>query len=188
MNRGLVLAIAVAVVVLIIGAEFLPGLKYDPQDLSRWADLGRRLVLALALSVLVGLEREMHHKPAGMRTVTMVGLGSCLFTLAAVTFFPPDHLDAVSRVIQGIVTGIGFLGAGTIIKEQFHVEGLTTAATVWAVSAIGIAAGLGHLALAVMGTAAVLLVLIFLLKIEQKLPDRARCPIDRKDDPNSPAA
>ena len=105
-----------------------------------------------------------------MRTVTMVGVGACLFTLAGVAAFASaGDTNSMSRLIQGIVTGIGFLGAGTIIRENAHVEGLTTAATIWAVAGIGLACALGEYALAIIGTVAILLVLVALPVIERAM-------------------
>jgi putative Mg2+ transporter-C (MgtC) family protein len=157
--------LAVGLVVTVFDLVASPPLADAP-----WVASASRLLLALALSVAVGAERELRHKPAGLRTVTMVGLGSCLFTLAGTQLFvlAPDS-NAMSRLIQGIVTGIGFLGAGTIIREHEHVEGLTTAATVWAVAGVGLACGLGEFGLAIIGTAAILLVLVALPVIERAM-------------------
>jgi uncharacterized membrane protein YhiD involved in acid resistance len=124
-----------------------------------------RLVLALILAVIIGADRERHDKPAGLRTIAMVGVGGCLFGLLASIAFVGD---ASSRVVQGLVTGVGFLGAGTIIKERSRVEGLTTAATIWTVSGIGLAVGMGHQALAIMATIAVVFVLAVLKHFETR--------------------
>ena len=146
-------------------------LVYGPdQHAAPWQLWTARLLLALLLSLAVGAEREFRHKPAGLRTVTMVGVGSCLFTLAGVAAFSSaGDTTSMSRLIQGIVTGIGFLGAGTIIREHVHVEGLTTAATIWAVAAIGLTCALGEFPLAVIGTVTILLVLVALPAIEKLL-------------------
>src|SRR3989344_7887772 len=92
-----------------------------------------RLVFATLAGGLIGLEREIVHRPAGIRTHMLVSLGSALFVLVALDAFPND----VVRIIAGIATGIGFLGAGTIFKAKNDVHGLTTAASIWAVSAVG---------------------------------------------------
>jgi len=97
-----------------------------------------RLLVALVLGAIVGLERERQERAAGLRTVTMVSLGSCLFTIVGAYGF--SQTDP-SRVAAQIVTGIGFLGAGTIFLRKDLVRGLTTAATIWAVAAIGMASG-----------------------------------------------
>jgi putative Mg2+ transporter-C (MgtC) family protein len=114
-----------------------------------------RLVLAGVAAGILGAERETQDKPAGTRTFAVVGIGACLFTIGAEQAFAGE--DAVSRVVAQIVTGIGFLGAGTIIQVKERVEGLTTAAGIWAVAAIGIALGYGLYVLAI-GATVVLLV------------------------------
>jgi putative Mg2+ transporter-C (MgtC) family protein len=115
-----------------------------------------RLVLAGLAAGILGAERESADKPAGTRTFAVVGIGACLFTLGAEQAFGGAD-DPVSRVVAQIVTGIGFLGAGTIIQVKERVEGLTTAAGIWAVAAVGIAFGLGLYVLAI-GTTAILLI------------------------------
>src|SRR2546423_6491918 len=101
-------------------------------------DLMVRLLVALVLGAIIGLERERQERAAGLRTVTMVALGSCLFTVVGAFGF--SQTDP-SRVAAQIVTGIGFLGAGTIFLRKDLVRGMTTAATIWAVAAIGMGAG-----------------------------------------------
>lgn len=117
-----------------------------------------RPLLALVAGGLVGLERSFHGRAAGLRTYALVSFASALLVGIAQLLDPaPGAADTnVARVIQGIVTGIGFLGAGIIVKEGFTVRGLTTAASVWVVSAIGVAFGAGFL---LEGTAAVVLTL-----------------------------
>ncbi len=97
-----------------------------------------RLVAAAVVGGLIGLEREVVHKPAGVRTHMLVSLGSALFVLVAIQ----ELRYEAARIIAGIATGIGFLGAGTIFKAKSEVHGLTTAASIWAVSAVGLAIGL----------------------------------------------
>lgn len=108
-----------------------------------------RLILGFVLSGLVGLEREVSLKPAGLRTHILVGLGSTLFTVLSLQAFPGSD---PSRVAASIVVGIGFLGAGTIIKTKEKVIGLTTAATLWIVASIGVATGAGFYLLAIIAT------------------------------------
>ena len=115
-----------------------------------------RLVLAGVAAGILGAERESADKPAGTRTFAVVGIGACLFTIGAEQAFSGAD-DAVSRVTAQVVTGIGFLGAGTIIQVKERVEGLTTAAGIWAVAAVGIAFGHGLYVLAI-GTTVILLV------------------------------
>jgi len=100
-----------------------------------------RLLLSAIIAGIIGWEREHVHKPAGLRTHMLVAVGSTLITLVS--------LDAITggdpgRIAAGIVTGIGFLGAGTIFRDKNHIRGLTTAASVWAVSGLGIALGAGY--------------------------------------------
>jgi putative Mg2+ transporter-C (MgtC) family protein len=101
-----------------------------------------RLVLAAFLGAAVGLEREIHEHPAGMRTHLLVALGSAAFTILSIAAFPAPGADP-ARVAAQIVTGIGFLGAGAILKEGLSIHGLTTAASLWVAAAIGMAAGAG---------------------------------------------
>jgi|TARA_B100001964_G_C14262006_1_gene616177 putative Mg2+ transporter-C (MgtC) family protein len=115
-----------------------------------------RLVIAALAGGLVGFERKKVRKPAGIRTLMLVGMGAALFTVVSITAF--TDIDP-SKIIAGIVTGIGFLGAGTIFRAKDHVKGLTTAASMWAVAAIGITAGLGEYVLTAAATILVILIL-----------------------------
>lgn len=119
------------------------------------------MVLSTVLGTLVGWERQMGRKPAGLRTHTLVCLGSTMFVLMAphaVSSFGVSNLDP-TRIIHGVVTGVGFLGAGSILRQEGYVQGLTTAASVWMVAAIGVAVGVHAYALAVIGTVLALIVL-----------------------------
>ena len=107
-----------------------------------------RLLLAVVLGILVGVEREISHKPAGLRTHALVSLGACLFTVISIYYFNMDP----ARVAAGIVAGIGFIGGGSIIATKGQVQGITTAASLWCVAAIGLAAGVGAYVLAVVST------------------------------------
>ena len=131
-----------------------------------------RLVLTLVLSGLIGLERQVHHRDAGLRTHILVALGSCLIMLTSLYVFDiyKDQvaLDPV-RIAAGVVTGIGFLGAGTIIRETDGVRGLTTAASLWVVAGIGLAVGVGFIKMAAFTTLLVLVVLHFLRYVEVPL-------------------
>ncbi len=93
----------------------------------------------LGLGALVGLEREMHRKPAGLRTHMLVSMGACLFTIVSIDQFAVDP----ARVASGIVTGIGFIGAGCVMASKVKVKGLTTAATLWVTAAVGLSIGAG---------------------------------------------
>ncbi len=120
--------------------------------MSPWTILGR-LVLAGVCSGLIGYERETARKSAGLRTHTLVGVGAAVFSIASIIGFEgPDQ----SRIAAQIVTGIGFLGAGAIFREGAFVHGLTTAAGLWVVASLGMAAGAGSYWLAIIGGAVTL--------------------------------
>jgi putative Mg2+ transporter-C (MgtC) family protein len=119
-----------------------------PFDLSTDLAYAARLLVAAVLGALVGLEREIHEHPAGMRTHLLVSLGSAAFTVLSIAAFPAPGADP-ARIAAQIVTGVGFLGAGAILKEGATIRGLTTAASLWAVAAVGMAAGAGAWAVAV---------------------------------------
>lgn len=122
-----------------------------------------RLLLAVLLGGVLGIERQFHGRWAGVRTHMMVSLGAAIFTIAAIATAPNDS-NEVTRVIQGIAAGIGFLGAGTILKLSTEVEikGLTTASSIWLAAALGTVAGLGEYALAAAAGLISLLVLAIL--------------------------
>ncbi len=130
-------------------------------QLTPWheLDLVLRLIMASSIGALIGYERERAAKPAGFRTLLLVCLGATLFTIASGSGFGP--LSDPSRVAAGIVVGIGFLGAGTIIRGEEHVVGLTTAAAIWTVAAIGLAIGAGLYLIAWVTTGIVFFVLRF---------------------------
>jgi putative Mg2+ transporter-C (MgtC) family protein len=132
-----------------------------------------RVFAATILGAIVGFEREKAGKPAGLRTHILVCLGTAVVVLACSG--GRMGLDGLSRVIQGIVTGIGFIGAGSILKlsEERDIQGLTTAAGLWMTSAIGIAVGLGALGLALISTALTLIVLALVHVIEVRAAARA---------------
>jgi putative Mg2+ transporter-C (MgtC) family protein len=120
------------------------------------------MLVSTLLGTLVGWERQMGRKPAGLRTHTLVCLGSTLFVLLtehSITAFGGGHNVDTTRIIHGVVTGVGFLGAGSIMRQEGFVHGLTTAASVWMVAAIGVAVGVRAYPLAIIGTVLALLVL-----------------------------
>src|ERR1044071_1713018 len=131
-----------------------------------------RVIAATLFGAIVGLQRERAHKPAGLRTHMLVCLGTSVIVLAGSG--AGMSTDGLSRVIQGIVTGIGFVGAGSILKlsEQREIKGLTTAAGLWMTAAIGVAGGLGSLGVALIGTAMTLFVLSLIGAIESRLEHR----------------
>jgi putative Mg2+ transporter-C (MgtC) family protein len=134
-------------------------------------DLLLRPLLALVAGGLVGLERSFHGRAAGLRTYALVSFASALLVGIAQSLGsgPGEASTNVARVIQGIVTGIGFLGAGVIVKEGFSVRGLTTAASVWVVSAIGVAFGAGFLLEGAVAVVLTLVALSLLRIVEDKL-------------------
>lgn len=140
-------------------------------------DLLLRLLVAAGLGAVLGVEREFRHKPAGLRTNILISIGSALFTIVSMQL-TTGGLGSPDRVAAQIVTGIGFLGAGAILRHGGTVQGMTTAATIWVNAAVGMAAGAGLLGLAVATTALTIVVLLGLPFIEAAFEeDRPR--IDR---------
>ena len=132
-------------------------------------EAGFRLLVAMLAGMAIGLNRDLHNKPVGMRTLGLVSLGSALVLLASTRFGQLEFdQDAVSRVIQGILTGVGFIGAGVVLhdKTQMKIHGLTTAATVWVAAVLGVTAGMGAWLVTVMGSGLTLVLLVFGGRIE----------------------
>src|SRR3977135_395971 len=136
-----------------------------------------RVTGALVIGALIGFERTFHGRPAGFRTHSLVCIASSILMIVTVyqnqwmTFVEHDAIRTdPTRMAQGIMTGIGFLGAGVIFKEGLTVRGLTTAASIWITAAIGIQVGIGFYFAAVLGAAATLVVLAFFLALERKMP------------------
>ena len=123
-------------------------------------EIALRLAVALAAGAAIGIDREIKKRPAGLQTHALVSIGAALAVLAVVASSP--SADAFSRAVQGIVTGIGFVGAGVIMQyeRERRVEGLTTAASIWTAAALGMAAGAGQILLVAAGLAAIILVLV----------------------------
>ena len=132
-----------------------------------------RLLCAMFIGAVIGTERELTHRPAGMRTHMLVALGSCVVMITSQMIFhqyrafgatpDPDRLSAQ------VITGVGFLGAGTILKEGPSIKGLTTAASVWAVACLGIAVGGGYYALGIIGTVGMIIILVLFEWLQEKL-------------------
>jgi putative Mg2+ transporter-C (MgtC) family protein len=141
--------------------------KYDDQ-----IEITLRLVVATLAGMAVGLNRDIYNKPIGMRTLGLVSLGAATVILSG-SVYEGLHFaqDAVSRVIQGILTGLGFLGAGAILraKDGTEVHGLTTAATVWIAASLGVTAGLGAWFMTLAGTLMTLFLLTFGKPVEEWL-------------------
>lgn len=153
--------------------------------------MAMRLVLSCFLGAIVGLERESGERPAGFRTHTLVCMGSCLFMLVSIYGF--DGLGTVrdpARIAAQVVSGVGFLGAGTILHEGVNVKGLTTAASIWMVAAIGLATGVGLYTLAIIATFLMLATLIVFGKWGEiihlnRQNERYEIKISAKDDPGN---
>lgn len=135
----------------------------DTKDLLR---VIIRLVIAALLGAVIGFQRESAGKPAGLRTHILVTVGTSVFVLAGISY--GMNSDGLSRVIQGIITGIGFIGAGSILKinEERDIKGLTTSAGIWLAAAVGVAVGLGELGLALLATILALITLTLARSIE----------------------
>ncbi len=142
-----------------------------------------RLLIALGIGAIIGAEREYRSKSAGLRTMIMVSLSSCLFTILSVRI----GLDSHDRIAANILTGLGFVGAGVIFKDENRISGITTATTIWMTAALGMAAGAGYELLSLFATFIVLIVLIFLIYVQELIEalSQARtyriiCPYQQK--------
>jgi putative Mg2+ transporter-C (MgtC) family protein len=134
-----------------------------------------RLVFALLVGGLIGIEREIKDKPAGMRTNMLMCMGSCLIMILSIEVARMSgHQGDPGRIAAQVITGVGFLGAGTIIQSRLSISGLTTAATIWFVAAIGLVIGAGHYLLSVIAALLILLTLTTLGKFEKKLSGHQR--------------
>ncbi|PVE23154.1 magnesium transporter [Microvirga sp. KLBC 81] len=149
--------------------EWLSWILVDHAD---QVEIALRLCVAAIAGMAVGLNRDIHNKPIGMRTLGLVALGSAIVILSG-SVYEGLHFaqDAVSRVVQGILTGLGFLGAGAILrgKDGMEVQGLTTASTVWIAAALGVTAGLGAWFITLAGTVMTLVLLTFGRVLEDRL-------------------
>jgi len=143
-----------------------------------------RLGAALLAGAIIGVDREFKNKPAGLRTHALVSLGAAVVMLATIAS-SQGNADAMSRAVQGIITGIGFLGAGVILQleAERRIEGLTTAASIWIAAGLGIACGAGLVELALIALAAVLVVLVGGGAIERWM-ERRGMGNERKNDSN----
>ena len=125
------------------------------------------LLIALGIGAVIGAEREYRSKSAGLRTMIMVSLASCLFTMLSLRI----GVENPDRLAANILTGLGFLGAGVIFKDDNRISGITTATTIWMVAALGMAVGAGYFFLSLLGTVLVLIVLIFLVYVQDKIDE-----------------
>jgi len=145
--------------------------------MDTYLEIFARLLIAMLIGCLIGIDRNLRGKPTGMKTLGLVALGAAMATMASMNFameVDGSHHDAVSRAIQGVITGIGFLGAGVIVHERApeKVRGLTTAASIWVTAAVGIVCGVGWWQVALMATALILLLFTAGRWIEHRLHHR----------------
>ena len=143
----------------------------DLLDVEQFTRVTLRMLVALLLGAVIGWDRERRDADAGLRTHMLVSLGAALFVLV-----PAEagmSKEDLSRVVQGIVSGIGFLGAGTVLKDRSEgrIHGLTTAGSIWATAAIGMAAGMGRESTALLATAFILVVLSLLRNVGRRIRD-----------------
>jgi len=142
-------------------------------DLSHYMDIGLRVLISVLFGFTVGFERELTSKFAGLRTHILVCLGSCVFTILSIFVFPtiaaggnPVAFGDPARIAAQVLTGIGFIGGGTVLRHGSSVIGLTTAATLWTTASIGMAVGCGYIILGGIATLLTLFVLILVRKLE----------------------
>ncbi len=127
---------------------------FVPEDLIK-------ILIAILIGGIIGLEREIHSKAAGLRTITLITIGATLFTILSARFADQD------RVAANIVTGIGFLGAGAILFTEGKVKGLTTASSIWVAASLGMAVGIGDYYLAIITTVVVVIILVLFSRLDQ---------------------
>ena len=136
--------------------------------------------IAVVAGLIIGLEREFRGKHAGLKTHALVALGACIFILLSLDYEGEKYTD-MTRVLSHVIIGIGFIGAGTIMKKGKDVEGLTTEATIWCSAAVGCLSGFGHFWELGVTTAFIIFVNFFFSKIEHKLLERAKRKHKKKE-------
>jgi putative Mg2+ transporter-C (MgtC) family protein len=144
-------------------------------------DVVFRVFVALCIGAAIGIEREYRGHAAGVRTLAMVSVGSCIFTAVGVFAFP-GHVTDPTRIAAQVVTGVGFLGAGAIFRAEDGVKGLTTAATVWVVAALGMSVGFGLYLIATAAAVIVLIGLVLVRPLEIRFLRPPNHPMRRRDD------
>lgn len=153
--------------------------------MHNWDNLVIRLALAILAGGMIGWDREQRHKAGGLRTHMLVSLGAALFVLVPIEI--NGSVEGLSRTIQGIATGIGFLGAGEILHQSrpdqrnLQVKGLTSAASIWVTAALGITSGAGLWLLTLLGTVLTLLILIGVKQVEQRAIVSRRNDLDEEE-------
>ena len=149
-------------------------------SLGTQLDLTARLVIAMVLGAVIGLERELQHMPAGFRTHALVSLGSAIFTVVSAYAFAEVGTDP-TRIAAQVVSGVGFLGGGAILHYGGTVRGLTTAASLWAVAGVGMAAGAGLWLVALVGTILVIVALEVFQRLERYASRRFARPVSPQE-------
>ncbi len=152
-------------------------------DAAAQLELIARLGVSLVLGAAIGIEREVNRQPAGFRTHSLVALGSAIFTVVSAYSFPGSDVDP-TRIAAQIVTGIGFIGAGTILRHGGTVRGLTTAASLWSVAGVGMASGAGLYVVALAGAVLVLIVLAVFDRMELAVRKRFGLPPETDVEPS----
>lgn len=137
------------------------------------SDFGK-LLLAVFCASFIGWERQRREKAAGLKTHVLISFGACLFTIVGIRFTADEAPGELLRVFQGIVTGVGFVGAGAIIRQGMYVRGVTTAAGIWVIAAVGMAAGAGAYDLALFSSVCMVIMLRFFGIIELKMKRKKR--------------
>lgn len=139
------------------------------ESILQYVDLSSLVPLAIAvlLGAIIGIEREIHNKPAGLRTNILICLGAATFIIISQRVHPDTN--ALSRVLAGILTGVGFIGGGAVLRDRTNIYGVTTAATIWLVTSIGIACGMRFYDIAVVVTLISLLILVVLSPLDKKI-------------------
>lgn len=153
---------------------FLTATAPVPEGLAlNWQSICMRLLCAMIVGMVIGTEREYTHRPAGMRTHILVALGACSVMITGQLIFAQYSVYGAvpdpARLAAQVITGVGFLGAGTILREGANVKGLTTAASLWSVACLGIAAGGGYYIVALVGMVFIFITLTFFETIQHKL-------------------
>lgn len=153
-------------------AELLNNWQINGWPIGNLVLVAIAILLSVILCGIIGIEREWKGRSAGLRTHLLVGVGSCIIMIISIYGFPAIFQRDVARLAAQIITGVGFLGAGAILHRNSGIKGLTTAATIWIVMAIGIACGSFNFIIAIITTLVIFFVLVFFRKIESKINSR----------------
>jgi putative Mg2+ transporter-C (MgtC) family protein len=152
----------------------------EPLPITGEVDLGLRLFVALLLGLALGTERELRGHPAGIKTMGLISIGACMFTALGLLPAFGKTVDP-TRIAAQVVTGVGFLGAGAILRQGDDVHGLTTAASIWVAAAVGMAVGFGYYVIAIFAATLVVVMLVAIRPVEERFIRRRWSR--RHDDP-----